>query len=159
MQTVTDEVMEAVQSLLRLLTGKSMWCRQRLRMFPALVNCCTIDWFREWPAEALASVATSFFQVTHLHSPAIPAVPITVFISMGVLYLPAWVISFVVTLSQLIPAANHGTSRLIIGIGSCCAACTLYQTLAWRTGLCSALSITPGDALLCHVHDSKSRPC
>lgn len=23
--------------------------RQRLRMFPALVNCCTIDWFREWP--------------------------------------------------------------------------------------------------------------
>lgn len=33
-------------------------------MFPALVNCCTIDWFREWPAEALASVATSFFQVS-----------------------------------------------------------------------------------------------
>jgi dynein heavy chain len=31
--------------------------RNRLRMFPALVNCCTIDWFREWPAEALYSVA------------------------------------------------------------------------------------------------------
>eukprot|EP00397_Hematodinium_sp_SG-2012_P000066 GEMP01000066.1.p1 GENE.GEMP01000066.1~~GEMP01000066.1.p1 ORF type:complete len:3524 (+),score=879.37 GEMP01000066.1:529-10572(+) len=30
--------------------------RTRLRMFPALVNCCTIDWFREWPAEALYSV-------------------------------------------------------------------------------------------------------
>jgi dynein heavy chain len=22
--------------------------RQRLRMFPSLVNCCTIDWFSEW---------------------------------------------------------------------------------------------------------------
>ena len=36
--------------------------RQRLRMFPSLVNCCTIDWFREWPDEALRSVATSFYQ-------------------------------------------------------------------------------------------------
>ncbi|GLC56009.1 hypothetical protein PLESTB_001054700 [Pleodorina starrii] len=35
--------------------------RQRLRMFPSLVNCCTIDWFREWPEEALRSVATSFY--------------------------------------------------------------------------------------------------
>lgn len=33
--------------------------RGRLRMFPALVNCCTIDWFSEWPAEALNSVATA----------------------------------------------------------------------------------------------------
>jgi dynein heavy chain, axonemal len=31
--------------------------RDRLRMFPSLVNCCTIDWFTEWPAEALRSVA------------------------------------------------------------------------------------------------------
>uniref|UniRef100_A0ABM5FKF8 Dynein axonemal heavy chain 1 isoform X2 n=1 Tax=Pogona vitticeps TaxID=103695 RepID=A0ABM5FKF8_9SAUR len=35
--------------------------RARLRQFPSLVNCCTIDWFNEWPAEALESVATSFF--------------------------------------------------------------------------------------------------
>jgi dynein heavy chain len=34
--------------------------RQRLRMFPALVNCCTIDWFSEWPLEALESVANTF---------------------------------------------------------------------------------------------------
>lgn len=33
--------------------------RERLRMFPALVTCCTIDWFSEWPAEALDSVATA----------------------------------------------------------------------------------------------------
>ncbi|KAL2642111.1 hypothetical protein R1flu_009698 [Riccia fluitans] len=34
--------------------------RTRLRMFPSLVNCCTIDWFSEWPEEALRSVATRF---------------------------------------------------------------------------------------------------
>lgn len=28
----------------------------RLRMFPSLVNCCTIDWFTEWPEEALVNV-------------------------------------------------------------------------------------------------------
>ncbi len=32
--------------------------RTRLRMYPSLVNCCTIDWFTDWPAEALISVAT-----------------------------------------------------------------------------------------------------
>lgn len=34
--------------------------RTRLRMFPSLVNCCTIDWFSEWPEEALHSVAQNF---------------------------------------------------------------------------------------------------
>ena len=34
--------------------------RNRLRMFPSLVNCCTIDWFAEWPDEALQSVANYF---------------------------------------------------------------------------------------------------
>ena len=34
--------------------------RERLRKFPSLVNCCTIDWFSEWPADALQSVATQF---------------------------------------------------------------------------------------------------
>ena len=28
----------------------------RLRMFPSLVSCCTIDWFTEWPEEALIGV-------------------------------------------------------------------------------------------------------
>jgi dynein heavy chain len=36
--------------------------RARLRQFPALVNCCTIDWFSEWPAEALHSVAMRFLE-------------------------------------------------------------------------------------------------
>jgi dynein heavy chain len=34
--------------------------RSRLRQFPALVNCCTIDWFSEWPEDALRSVAVRF---------------------------------------------------------------------------------------------------
>ena len=40
--------------------------RRRLRMFPALVNCCTIDWFREWPLDALQSVAHHFYRVRML---------------------------------------------------------------------------------------------
>ncbi|KAM8934175.1 dynein axonemal heavy chain 7 [Pelodytes ibericus] len=36
--------------------------RNRLRKFPALVNCCTIDWFQSWPADALQAVATRFLE-------------------------------------------------------------------------------------------------
>lgn len=35
-------------------------CRERLRQFPSLVNCCTIDWYTPWPADALSAVATKF---------------------------------------------------------------------------------------------------
>lgn len=34
--------------------------RSRLRQFPSFVTCCTIDWFSEWPEEALRSVACTF---------------------------------------------------------------------------------------------------
>ncbi|XP_074537088.1 dynein axonemal heavy chain 12 [Halichoeres trimaculatus] len=36
--------------------------RNRLRQFPSLVNCCTIDWFQPWPEEALERVANSFLE-------------------------------------------------------------------------------------------------
>nr|XP_029134611.1 dynein heavy chain 6, axonemal [Labrus bergylta] len=36
--------------------------RSRCRMFPSIVNCCTIDWFVQWPHEALLSVSQAFFQ-------------------------------------------------------------------------------------------------
>ncbi|KAK2581073.1 hypothetical protein KPH14_006115 [Odynerus spinipes] len=31
--------------------------RIRLRLYPSLVNCCTIDWFEVWPDEALEEIA------------------------------------------------------------------------------------------------------
>lgn len=31
--------------------------RNRLRMFPSLINCCTIDWYTVWPPDALERVA------------------------------------------------------------------------------------------------------
>lgn len=34
--------------------------RTRIRMFPSLVNCSTLDWFTEWPEEALVEVAKGF---------------------------------------------------------------------------------------------------
>ncbi|XP_023141924.2 dynein axonemal heavy chain 6 isoform X2 [Amphiprion ocellaris] len=42
--------------------------RSRCRMFPSLVNCCTIDWFVQWPREALLSVSQAFFQNVDLGS-------------------------------------------------------------------------------------------
>ena len=38
----------------------------RLRMFPSLVNCCTIDWFQAWPQEALQVVAESLVEDVEL---------------------------------------------------------------------------------------------
>ena len=38
--------------------------RRRLRTFPSLVNCTTIDWFLSWPEEALRGVADSLLSET-----------------------------------------------------------------------------------------------
>ncbi|XP_062448100.1 dynein axonemal heavy chain 9 [Rhea pennata] len=38
--------------------------RVRSRKFPAIVNCTAIDWFHEWPQEALESVSLRFLQET-----------------------------------------------------------------------------------------------
>lgn len=35
--------------------------RQRCRMNPALINCCTIDWYDEWDDDAMLNVAQVFF--------------------------------------------------------------------------------------------------
>ncbi|XP_055681851.1 dynein axonemal heavy chain 7 [Lutzomyia longipalpis] len=34
--------------------------RTRIRKFPSVVNCCTVNWFQEWPEDALVSVATRY---------------------------------------------------------------------------------------------------
>ncbi|XP_048346084.1 dynein axonemal heavy chain 12 isoform X2 [Sphaerodactylus townsendi] len=36
--------------------------RNRLRQFPSLINCCTIDWFQPWPEDALERVAVKFLE-------------------------------------------------------------------------------------------------
>ncbi|XP_055507859.1 dynein axonemal heavy chain 3 [Leucoraja erinacea] len=40
--------------------------RNRLRMFPSLINCCTIDWFQVWPLDALEMVAHKFLEDVEL---------------------------------------------------------------------------------------------
>ena len=47
--------------------------RTRLRMFPSLVNCCTIDWFTEWPEQALRSVANFFLATVDLEPKVRPS--------------------------------------------------------------------------------------
>lgn len=43
--------------------------RERCRMFPGLVNCTTIDWFTDWPADALFEVAQKQLEEEQLGLP------------------------------------------------------------------------------------------
>ncbi|OMJ82808.1 hypothetical protein SteCoe_16405 [Stentor coeruleus] len=45
--------------------------RGRSRKFPAIVNCTVIDWFHDWPREALLSVASRFLSGTELGDEAV----------------------------------------------------------------------------------------
>lgn len=56
--------------------------RVRARKFPAVVNCTAIDWFHEWPQDALVSVSARFLEETEgiqvslwAPLPPAPAVP------------------------------------------------------------------------------------
>ncbi len=40
--------------------------RNRLRQYPAFVNCTTIDWFSEWPKDALLEVAEKYLEDVNL---------------------------------------------------------------------------------------------
>jgi len=40
--------------------------RNYVRMFPALVSCTTINWFSEWPPDALKEVAVRFLEAVQL---------------------------------------------------------------------------------------------
>lgn len=66
-----DEVLEIVKEHsrenLHIVFAISPMCEQfrnRLRKFPSLVNCMTINWFLPWPEEALRSVAVGFLTET-----------------------------------------------------------------------------------------------
>eukprot|EP00198_Chlamydomonas_reinhardtii_P010624 XP_001699961.1 dynein heavy chain 4 [Chlamydomonas reinhardtii] len=43
--------------------------RERLRRFPSIVNCCTIDWFHAWPDDALDAVAAKLLAEVDLQGP------------------------------------------------------------------------------------------
>ena len=45
--------------------------RNRLRNFPSLINCTTIDWFNSWPESALTDVASHFLKDVELDDEAI----------------------------------------------------------------------------------------
>ncbi|XP_069339362.1 dynein axonemal heavy chain 9 [Eulemur rufifrons] len=45
--------------------------RVRSRKFPAIVNCTAIDWFHEWPRQALESVSLRFLQDTESIEPTV----------------------------------------------------------------------------------------
>ncbi|XP_057572498.1 dynein axonemal heavy chain 9 [Hippopotamus amphibius kiboko] len=45
--------------------------RVRSRKFPAIVNCMAIDWFHEWPQQALESVSLRFLQNTEGIEPSV----------------------------------------------------------------------------------------
>jgi len=55
--------------------------RERCRMFPGLVNCTTIDWFTEWPADALFEVASKQLEGEDLGSDEIKSNVCKVFVT------------------------------------------------------------------------------
>ena len=46
-------------------------------MFPALVSCTTIDWFSDWPADALKEVATKFLEEVQIEAAHLDGVSTT----------------------------------------------------------------------------------
>lgn len=56
--------------------------RNRLRMFPSIVNCTTIDWFSEWPEDALLEVALKYLDSANLESDVLKKAVSQVFVSI-----------------------------------------------------------------------------
>lgn len=56
--------------------------RERCRMFPGLVNCTTIDWFTEWPSDALFEVASKQLQNEDLGTDDIKSAICKVFVTV-----------------------------------------------------------------------------
>ncbi|KAI8799348.1 dynein heavy chain and region D6 of dynein motor-domain-containing protein, partial [Cladochytrium replicatum] len=68
--------------------------RNRLRMFPSLINCSTIDWFAEWPEDALLEVAMKYLDNINLADTVKKAVSNTfVYVHMSVVEASAKMIS------------------------------------------------------------------
>ena len=61
MKVYLRRVLQNIHMVIAMSPGSAVYS-QRLRMFPSLVNCCTLDWFTEWPEDALESVARDSFK-------------------------------------------------------------------------------------------------
>ena len=62
-QNIFAFLIERVRNNLHVILGMSPVgenFRNRIRMYPAFVNCTTIDWFSEWPVDALMEVAEKY---------------------------------------------------------------------------------------------------
>ncbi|XP_006880447.1 PREDICTED: dynein heavy chain 11, axonemal [Elephantulus edwardii] len=53
---------DAMQHIILCFSPVGHTLRVRARKFPAIVNCTAIDWFHEWPQEALVSVSRRFIE-------------------------------------------------------------------------------------------------
>ncbi|XP_058823709.1 dynein axonemal heavy chain 3 [Topomyia yanbarensis] len=51
--------------------------KKRIRIYPSLINCCTIDWFTSWPDDALQKVAENFIRSMELDQEAPSVEPST----------------------------------------------------------------------------------
>ncbi|XP_078503488.1 dynein axonemal heavy chain 14 [Lissotriton helveticus] len=63
-QSIISFFLQRVHSKLHIVLATSpagLTFRQHCRNHPAMVNCCTIDWYDKWPEEALLNVAHSYF--------------------------------------------------------------------------------------------------
>lgn len=56
-QRVNDHIHIAVS-----MTPSGTLFRQRCRVYPSLIDCCSIDWYDEWPSDALEAVGNVFLQ-------------------------------------------------------------------------------------------------
>jgi dynein heavy chain len=60
-ERVNDHIHFAVS-----MTPSGTLFRQRCRVYPSLIDCCAIDWYDEWPSDALEAVGNAFLQSLEL---------------------------------------------------------------------------------------------
>ena len=103
-------------------------------MFPALVNCCTIDWFKEWPEEALASVAASFFQVRGFYqSFCVESVSLPVYVKQCVGEKTRLAMQTCCACVQDVSLSTEQLPNLQQGVIACCAA--IHQSVECKSRL------------------------
>ncbi|KAA0175572.1 hypothetical protein FNF27_02982 [Cafeteria roenbergensis] len=113
--------------------------RSRLRRFPSLQSCCTVDWYGAWPRSALESVAGSMLSTLCLPS-SVPERPMTDDPSHG-----GWP-SSVKPLERIPESAGPDNEKLRASVVTCCVhihASALRAAAAFRDETGRRVYITP----------------